>query len=64
MHVASLELCKELYRLSEWNDTYLAWFIDRTHDEFYREPEVGRWTGSAKSEIFNQKPAYEKIAAL
>lgn len=59
MNTASLELCKELYELSGWDDTYFEWFIDEHGDEFTREPSVGHRTASTKSEIFNFIAAYD-----
>lgn len=35
MNVASLELCKELYELSGWDDTYLEWRFASSNDTMF-----------------------------
>lgn len=53
MHVASLELCKELYELSGWDDTDYTYYIN-----------AGEYSGQVchRSEVFDKDgnmPAYD-----
>lgn len=48
MNVASLELCKELYELSGWDDTTLAYFqYEDGSIEVYQDPKYGDFVAHA-----------------
>lgn len=47
MHVASLELCKQLFELSGWEDTYLMWVSNMHPPRAVNADEYAKNTGKA-----------------
>lgn len=57
MNVASLELCKELYKLSGWEDTSFAW-VDSEHKPT-RTKHISKLSVTNASELTYMAPAYD-----
>ena len=53
MNVASLKLCKELYEVSGWEDTYMAWDVSDRTDLPFENVVI------ADDVIFTYFPAYD-----
>jgi len=65
MHVAALELCRELHQVApDWTDTDYSWFIDDMvpDDQLLglerAEPSIGA-RGSRISTVYSEVPAYD-----
>lgn len=55
VHVANLELCKQLFELSEWRDQYFEWLVNRKESIY---TIVRDWGRDGASVVYDPNNAY------